>query len=423
MQLTKNHKSKNIKQLLTVATCALLGTSAQAEEANEWKFDTALMYYGETDRVSAAEVIINGNKTFNNDQVLNLKLTIDTLTGASANGAVAQNEVQTFTRPSGKGSFDVKAGETPLDDTFRDTRLQFNAQWTQPLSREYLVSGGIHLSKEYDYLSLGLNGSIARDFNQKNTTVSLGLSYAQDTFSPEGDIPIPFSVMLPANEDGNSGENRSRSEDDKTTVDMLLGFTQVINRQMIMQLNYSYSQVDGYLTDPFKVVSDVNQQGISEQQLYESRPDKRTKNSVYWQTKYHFDNSIIDFSYRYFWDDWDIKSHTFDTRYNVPLSNGYIEPHVRFYTQEAANFYQPFINSNNPLPSYVSADYRVGETTGLTVGLKYGTMLKNNNELSFRLEFYQQSPKDTGIEQPGALKDLDLYTSIKAVIAQVSYSF
>lgn len=421
-------KSKNIKQLLTVATCALLGTSVQAEETNDWKFDTALMYYGETDRVSAAELILNGNKTFDNNEVLNLKLTIDSLTGASANGAIAQPDVQTFTRPSGKGSFDVQPGETPLDDTFIDTRVQLNAQWTQPLTENYLVSGGLHLSKEYDYLSLGVNGSIARDFNQNNTTLSAGFAYSQDTISPEGDIPIPFTEMLPANENGNSDANRLTGDDDKTTVDLLLGVTQVINRQMIMQFNYSYSQVDGYLTDPFKVVSVVNSEGLSTQQLYENRPDTRVKNSIYWQTKYHFTESIfadsvIDFSYRYFWDDWEINSHTFETRYNIPFANGYIEPHIRFYSQDAADFYNPFILSDSPLPSYMSADYRIGEMTALTVGLKYGTIIKGKNELSFRLEFYQQSPKNIGVTQPGALKDLDLYPSIKAVIAQVSYSF
>ncbi len=434
MQLTQPNKAlvsadsqqespKNIKQLLTVATCALLGTSAQADELSQWKFDTALMHYNESDRVSATELIINGSRTYDNDQVLNLKVTVDTLTGASANGAVAQTNVQTFTRPSGKGSFDVAPKETPLDDTFRDTRLQLNAQWTQPFSESYLVSSGLHLSKEYDYLSLGLNGNIARDFNQKNTTLSAGFAFSQDTISPEGDIPRPFSSMLPAHENGSTSENRIQSSDDKTTVDLLLGVTQVINRRMIMQLNYSHSKVDGYLTDPFKIVSVVNSLGLSTNQLYEKRPDNRTKHSLFWQTKYHFTHNIIDFSYRYFWDDWDITSHTLDTRYTIPLSNGYIEPHVRLYSQDAANFYQPFIRTEQSLPNYVSADYRVGEMTAVTLGIKYRTRIKQNNELSFRLEYYQQSPKSTGVEQPGALARLNLYPSIKAIIAQVSYSF
>lgn len=418
MQLKNNNK--NLKQMLTVATCALLGANAQAEEINDWAFDTALMYYGETDRVTAVEAIIAGTKEFSDEHFLNLKLTVDTLTGASANGAVPQNNVQTFTRPSGNGSYDIKAGETPLDDTFKDTRVQLNAQWTQPLGEDYLGSVGVHLSKEYDYLSLGLNGNIARYFNQKNTTVSVGLSLSNDTIEPEGGLPIALSSMLPPDSDGS---NRDGSDDDKTTVDLLFGVTQVINRQMIMQLNYSLSQVDGYLTDPFKIVSVVNNNGEALDQLYESRPDSRTKNSIYWQTKYHLTDSIIDFSYRYMWDDWEITSSTFDVKYRFPIGDSYLEPHVRYYMQEAAEFYQPFLMEGDTLPKYVSADYRIGEMDGLTVGLKYGMSLKNNSELSFRLEYFQQSPTNPGFEEPGQLKELELYESVEAIIAQVSYSF
>jgi len=250
----------NIKSALTVATVALLGTSslAQAESSStssaqdsSWEFDSAFLFYSEVDRVSAGEAILNAKKTFDNDEVLNLKLTIDTLTGASANGAVAQPTVQTFTRPSGNGQYDIAAGDTPLDDTFHDTRVQLNGQWTQPLAPDYTVSGGFHLSKEYDYLSLGINGNIAVDFDRKNSTFSAGFSYFQDTFTPEGGIPNPLTSMLIGNSDASTwddsfAQTRIGSEDDKTTTDILLGFTQVINRRMLMQFNYSYSMVDGY---------------------------------------------------------------------------------------------------------------------------------------------------------------------------------
>ena len=63
MQLIKqeNHrkdlsKSKNISALLAAATCTLLGSQAMAETDTEaWQIDTALLYYGETDRVTAVE--------------------------------------------------------------------------------------------------------------------------------------------------------------------------------------------------------------------------------------------------------------------------------------------------------------------------------------------------------------------------------
>jgi hypothetical protein len=426
--------NNNIKAVLTLATAALFSPvqadplPSDAPTEDEWSFDSAFLYYGETDRVSAAEAIFNAKKTYSDDSILNLKLTIDALTGASANGAVAQPNVQTFTRPSGKGDYNINAGDTPLDDTFHDTRVQFNAQWTQALAQNYTGSVGAHISKEYDYLSLGVNGNIAYDFNKKNSTISFGLSHFQDTFSPEGGIPKAFASMPVAyhDDEDKSGHEATRisSDDNKTTSDVMVGFTQVINRNMVTQFNYSYSIVDGYLTDPFKILSLVNNSGISQNYLYENRPDERTKQSVFAQTKYHFDEVILDVSYRYMWDDWEIDSHTVDTRFYIPLGNGsYLEPHLRFYQQTAAEFYQPFLMQGEALPEFASADYRIGQMTAYTIGLKYGMKLDDGNDLSFRLEYYSQSPESAGHIAQGALADMDLYESIDAIIAQVSYSF
>ncbi len=421
MQLSKDI---SLKAVLSAATCSLLGTPALAEQDNSWKFDTALMYYGETDRVTALEAIIAGTKEFNDEHFLNLKFTIDSLTGASANGAVPQPYPQTFSRPSGEDNYVVDPGETPLDDTFKDTRVQFNAQWTQPLSADYVGSTGMHFSKEYDYLALGVNGNISRYFNKKNTTISLGLAYSHDTIEPEGGINNPLTPMLIPTDEEEIDKDTLGSDDSKDTIDILLGLTQVINRRMIMQFNYSLAIIDGYMTDPFKVISEVDAiTGVSQEQLYEARPDERSKQSVYWQTKYHFTNTVLDFSYRYMWDDWEIDSHTFDIRYYMLLGKGYIEPHVRYYMQQAAVFYRPFLLESEPLPEFASADYRIGEMDAFTVGFKYGLPLASGNELSFRLEYYQQSPTNAGYEEPGILTEMDLYESVEAVIAQVSYSF
>jgi len=424
----KAENKKNIAGALALATCALLGTDVNATE-QDWQFDSAFLFYGEIERVMAAEAMVNAKKEFADEQVLNVRLTLDTLTGASANGAVAQPYVQTFTRPSGKGQYQINANDTPLDNTFHDTRVQLNAQWTQPLAPNYTASAGVHLSKEYDYLSLGINGNLAIDFNQKNTTLSLGLSHFQDTFTPEGGLPKPYAAMLIGDSesptwDQSFANTRIGDSETKTTTDFLIGLTQVINRRMLMQLNYSHSVVDGYLTDPFKVLSLVDEQGLSQAQLFENRPDQRTKQSVYWQSKYHFDNSIMDLSYRYMWDDWNIKSHTVDTRYRFLFSdNSYLEPHVRYYQQSAAEFYQPFLNQNQALPEFASADYRIGEMNAYTLGLKYGLRLSDGNDFAVRVEYYSQNPTDAGFSAPGALANQDLYPSIDALILQFSYSF
>jgi len=418
--LDEDKPTSNIKAALTMASCALLGIDAKAQDEQAWDLDTAVLYYGETDRVTATEAVIIGTKEFEDEHLLNLKLTLDVLTGASANGAVAQPNVQTFTRPSGNGQFDIAAGDTPLDDTFKDTRLQLNGQWVQPWSDNSKISGGFHISKEYDYLSLGLNTNFAFDFNKKNSTISSGISYFKDTFSPEGGVPQPFESMVI----GDKKNPRLVSKDDKNITDVLIGITQVINRRMLMQLNYAYSQLDGYLSDPFKVLSVVDSNGLTQSLVYENRPNTRIKQSVYWQSKYHFSNSILNSSYRFMWDDWKINSHTFDTRFKFLLGeDSYIEPHIRYYYQSAAQFYYLYLNANEVLPEFASADYRIGEMHTYTLGFKYGFKLDNGHDLAIRLEYYAQRPIDSGFEQPGALANLELYPGIDAIVAQVSYSF
>jgi hypothetical protein len=436
MQLSK---SKKLTALLATATCTLLNSGVQAQEAkseNDWKFDTAILYYGETDRVSLLEGVVSATKDFGDQHIFNTKLVIDTLTGASATGAVAQPYAQTFTRPSGNGQYTIAPNGLPLDDTFKDTRLQLSANWTQPIYKDTRINIGSNISREYDYLSVGASTSVERDFYNKNTTALFGLSYQFDSIDPVGGRPIPLAEMVVNTGqfgDGDSGvvafeaafdQTRVDDSDDKSTIDALFGLTQVINRRMLVQLNYSYSNSSGYLNDPYKLLSVVNSNGETQSILHESRPDSRAKHSIYAQTKYAFDNAVADVSYRFATDDWEIQSHTIDSRlrYNLNESD-YIQPHFRYYQQSEADFYRPYLNEGEALPTFASADYRLGEMTAITVGLKYGHKMNNGHEWGVRAEYYQQDPKNAGFENIGVLAAQDLYPSVKAFILQFSYKF
>lgn len=429
MQLKK--KTGNIAGLLAAASCSLLNQSVNAQETDAWHVDTAVLVYSEKDRVDAVEPVVSVTRTFSDESKLNVKLVTDTLTGASPNGASITDQAQTFTRPSGRGEYVTKAGDIPLDDTFKDSRTAISAQYEFPLDRLTRISTGLHFSDEYDYRSIGFNGSIARDFNNKNTTLSLGIAYAKDTIEPQGGIPIAFASMAPAREgseregDEREGVSREGTDDDKTISDFLIGVTQVINRKTIMQLNYSYSKSDGYLTDPFKILSVVDgSSGATLDYLYENRPDTRVKNSVYWKTKYHRDNGhIIDFSYRYLWDDWEVTSHTLDFRYHFPITkNNYIEPHIRYYQQDEAEFYQHALVAGAPLVKYASADSRLGSFDGITIGVKYGYKFSENSEVNFRVEYYEQKGDTVG-QTIGIQNNYDLFPDLEAVIVQLGYSF
>ncbi|MFB2718890.1 DUF3570 domain-containing protein [Shewanella xiamenensis] len=428
-------QTKQIASALALASCGLFVSNGHATELakniDDWKVDAALMYYGEQDRVQAIEAIGTAQKNFGDDSVLDLKLVVDSLTGASASGAVAQSNSQTFTRPSGNGQYTVAAGETPLDDTFHDTRVQANANWSQVLNPDWKVNGGVYASKEFDYMSMGINAGVERGFNKDNTTLFLGTSYSFDVVDPVGGRPVALSTMA-IRDNFTSDEayrsafdaTRQTSSDDKQTADLMLGITQILNQRWLLQANYGLSSVSGYLTDPYKVLSVVDNNGTTENIVYENRPDSRLKHSFYMMTKGALDSGVVDFSYRYTTDDWDLTSHTLETHYRYYFSGSfYGQLHLRYYQQAAVNFYQPFLMAESPLPEFASADYRIGDMSAYTVGVKFGHRLSGGHEMTYRLEYYQQDPKNNGTELPGQLQNYDLFPTQKAITAQFSYSF
>jgi opacity protein-like surface antigen len=392
------------------------------------------LYYGESDgRVQDASLSLLAKRWFADDKDLTLTLTVDSLTGASASGATPMDVAQTFTTPSGNAVYTIPAGQHPLDDTFIDTRVAISASWQQPLGRLYKVNAGLTASGEYDYLHIGGNVGLSRDFNNRNTTVSVGVAYARDSMDPEGGAPIPLARMLDIGDLSNK-----MGDQDKDVVDLLLGVTQVVNRNLLVQLNYSYSDSSGYLNDPYKFISMVDGvtgdtvprtpapgvEGPSHEFRFESRPEDRAKHSLFGQAKYYWDGRVVDVSYRYMTDDWDIDSHTLDAKVRFPMGdNRYLEPHVRFYSQSEAEFYRASLVDSEPVPLYASADYRLGDFDAITAGIKYGWKTGSGNDISVRLAYYRQDGEVPAEQIIGNQSQRELYPGLDAIIFNFSYRF
>jgi len=425
---------KNIKGKVSLATCSLLQIAAPVTQAadSEWDVDTAFLYYGESDgRVQAAEPAIHVGHNLGDDDRIDLRLVVDVLTGATPNGAHATDSLQTFTTPSGSGSYTANPGDTPLDDSFHDTRAAFGADWTIALDRVSKVILGLNVSGEYDYFSLGVSSTYARDFNNRNTTLTAGIAYNNDTVSPVGGVPIELAPMVAQG----YALNRSGADDTKTLADIIIGVTQVISRKTIMQLNYTYGMTDGYQNDPYKIISVIDPvtrlpataSGAAAGDLpyvYESRPDSRTRNSLFFNTAHHLTEDVINFSYRYYWDDWGITSNTLDFRYRYQLANSYLQPHVRYYSQDAADFYVHDLELGTDVDAvtgevyrqHASHDYRLAKSVTSTLGLKYGLPLSRDSEFAIRGEYITQTIDNSGVPSGEETPDLN------AVVLQLNYS-
>ena len=420
----KKTSSKSVRDSLTLACCTLLhtATDAQAELMEDIDIDTAVLYYSESDgRVSLIEPVVKMRSELDEDEFVSLQLVFDTLTGASPNGAQASNIAQTFTSPSGMRTYTTPAGELPLDDFFRDSRLAITGSYEKPIDRLSKNIWTANFSKEFDWLSMGGGYTYSQDFNQRSTTLTAGIGLAIDNIDPIGGAPIPLSEMAPP-----GSPQPKEADESRNTVDFLVGVTQVLSRKTITQFNFGISQSDGYHTDPFKIVSEINDATGQPNGTYyhESRPDSRQRTTLYWKTAHHLTEDVINFTYRYYTDDWGVDAHTMDLKYRYRLTaRDYLQPHIRYYSQTAADFYRHSLLASEALPEYVSADLRLGEFDTITYGIKYGRVLGKNNEISGRIEFMQQSGESNPADAIGEQQNHDLYPDLDAIILQFSYSF
>jgi Protein of unknown function (DUF3570) len=445
MQLKK--PSRSVQSALMAASCALIGaTAVRAQspvdgEEGDWQADSALLYYKEDQgRVQAIEPVVSLSKDFGDEHVLGLKLTYDSLSGGSPNGALPSHSAQTFATPSGTSFqapsgvtqtfttasgkevaqlehvtlYTTQPGEIPLDPNFHDQRIALSTSWQQPFGAAARISLGGEASHELDFMSVGVNGAIAYDFNNKNTTLSLGGNFEADSIRPIGGVPVGGSDYALLAKGGNES---------KTVGGALVGLTQVLGRRWLAQLNYSYDSSHGYQTDPYKILSVIDAGGNAIGYRFEARPRARARQSLYLENKFALGRDVLDLSLRFLKDDWGIRSQTAEIRYRWELANGaYVEPHVRYYKQTGADFYNLFLNAADVTPEFASADPRLASFKGTTFGVKFGMPLSDRSEVSLRIEQYQQTAQDVPVAF-GQLQGLDLNPGLKSLMAQFGFRF
>ncbi len=446
-----------LRRMLATAATGLLASvqghaqesSAEAADLPTTNIDAGLLYYHENGRVQAIEPDLSLSQQIGEDSVLSLGFTVDSVTGATPIGAVPSTLPQNYVRPykviplgtpvtittaSGgsvvtlippatgattqtlSATTTVPSNTYPLDRGFYDRRIAGRAGWEQALTPTLKIDGGIAYSTEHDYRSESANLGLSKDFNAHNTTLSAGLNYESDLSFPIGGTPTPLTEMS-----GDwKGPDARRHE-----LDAVVGLTQVMTRRWLTMLSYSYASAHGYQNDPYKLVSVVdpaNGQPLS--QLYESRPGSRRKQSIYLDNQVHLNRDIVELGLRGYEDDWGVKSVTADLRYRYQIARGYyLEPHLRYYRQGAANFFRYYLVEGETLPQYASADTRLAKFQARTYGLKFGMPLNEGSELNIRLEYYDQHGNGFPAGAFGQLRQQNLFPDLNAVTVLFGYTY
>ncbi|WP_292927168.1 DUF3570 domain-containing protein [Novosphingobium sp. PASSN1] len=398
-----------------------------SSEAGTLVADTAVLYYQEDDnrvRVVESETGLTWNSP--GGTVVSGKFVYDSLTGATPNGAVrSRSGVQTFRPPSPRpgtsapvhesdsstgasGIYEIARGKLPVDSGFKDTRKAVDLGVTLPLASGLKLSVGGAGSWEMDFTSYSGRVGLSKELFGKNTTVSVGYNYERDSVRPFTGIPSPLSSM---------GDVVIGTARRKHVSSFVAGLTQVLTPGWLAQINWSHGVSRGYQTDPYKLVSLVDRySGDPFAYIYENRPGRRVRDSIYVGTKFALGSAVTDASVRWYKDSWGIKSWTFALSEHMPLGRSvYVEPGVRYYHQTGADFFRHYVFLDENTPDFVSADSRLGAFRAWTFSLKAGAKIAPNIEIYGAAERYMQEGQRFDRSAPGPLGKTDLFSGSKSV--------
>ncbi|NOT13298.1 MAG: DUF3570 domain-containing protein [Methylococcaceae bacterium] len=299
--------------------------------------------------------------------------------------------------PVSPSGLDPQSGE-PSYTT--DNQLTHVMSYASPETRK---QGDFKLTYEWDEAALSLGGGISLeddyesrfgniggrwDFNQKQTSVNLDLSYTNSETNAvldhdAGGYLYPVNYSTQGFDQINNLENEpftSRLQGTRQDWATHLGLSHVLSKDAVISGDIGYTRSTGYLSNPYKGVNTVfidpdNQCCLSAGVAYrgslyalmEQRPEIRNQ----WNLGGRFVQYIqpldaaLHFDYRFSADDWGIQAHAFEADWVQPVGHGWtITPRVRYYSQDAADFYTPWLVTMQPYNQQVDAN-------GNNLGLPY----------------------------------------------------
>lgn len=206
-------------------------------------------------------------------------------------------------------------------------------------------------SVENDYVANTTHFNVSHDMFGDLTTVSMGYSLGDDVITMR---------------DNTDFEKEARHQNFK------VGISQILTKNLIMDLGFETVTDEGYLNNPYRNVRYLNTltpdptDYATQGEIY---PNTRTSHAVALRALYYLPyRASIKGEYRVFNDTWGVQASMYDLGYTQPLRNDWIlDFHYRSYEQTHADFYSdlfPYIDAQN----YLARDKELSTFTSNTIG-------------------------------------------------------
>ena len=328
----------------------ILMVPAKAGAAEVGEIGFTLLGYKERGLMKITEPVLWGQAQFLEVWEVKASAAIDIITGASPQLVSNQTgrPVQTLTGAS-----------------IADRRNTGDLKVTRRFG-DFSLSASRALSKEDDYRSKAFGVEARGDFNQRNTTLIAGYGKSNDRIG--------------------SADNPTLDKQ-RITEEYLAGVTQVLSPTALVQSTLAWSRGEGWYNDPYKLTFTFFP-GRLPILAADRRPDHR--NTLAWLTRYRAHapslNGTLQADYRYYRDDWGIRAHTLEVAWQQSIDARWaLRPALRYYTQDAADFYSPTVPL--PQPAILSSDQRLGAWGGLSPSLRAILRLDNGLKIEATLGY------------------------------------
>ena len=271
--------------------------------------------------------------------------------------------------------------------TIREHRNEVRAAYTLDPGTSASTTFNVSYSQERDYHATALG--IEHSFPLSSAlTLGAGGSLSHDLIAPT-DAVIYGRVQ----------------HEEKNTGSVFGSLAWVIDKSSVLQTGVQLNVEDGYLSDPYKLVS------LGDEIVADTRPGRRTEAA--WLLRYRRAFSGADaalhLDYRYAQDSWGVASHTLDVGWYQSLPGGWqLIPAARYYSQQQARFYAPFFLDSGT-HRFFSSDYRLGT---------FGAFSASMN-LRKRIAHWEVS---AGVERYHAATDYALGGADSPVLGVLSYT-
>lgn len=149
-----------------------------------------------------------------------------------------------------------------------------------------------------------------------------------------------------------------------------LGITQVLTRNMIFALNFEVDTDEGFLNSPYRSIRFADPtSGLGFSFDSEIYPNTHTSNAVSGRLKYFLPyRAAIDGSYRFYDDTWGVQANDIELGYTQPVRKWILDTSLRFYKQNAADFYSDLFPRRN-FSNFMARDKELATFTSYSLGV------------------------------------------------------